>query len=71
MKYILDTNVISDMLNQQTSVIQRVEQALLQDTLYLCQPVYFELRRGLLWKQASRGTVVGDSGERRQATERY
>ncbi|MDQ7027692.1 MAG: PIN domain-containing protein [Anaerolineae bacterium] len=51
--YIIDTNVIADLIKKDTDVIQQIRhhQA---DVLCLCQPVDYEVRRGLLHKQAQR-----------------
>jgi len=48
--YILDTNVISDLLKQNANVHARLRDSLRQgNTLCICQPVYYEVLRGLLW----------------------
>jgi predicted nucleic acid-binding protein len=49
--YLLDTNVLSDLTRGEATVLNRlrIHRA---DTVYLCQPVYFESLRGLLWKNA-------------------
>jgi predicted nucleic acid-binding protein len=52
MKYILDTNVISDLIIARPEATTRLEQHR-RDQVYLCPPVYYESRRGLLWKQAT------------------
>jgi len=59
MNYVLDTNVISDLLKRHLQVTQRVEASLKRgDFLYLCQPVYYEVLRGLLWKKAASQLTV-------------
>jgi tRNA(fMet)-specific endonuclease VapC len=49
--YIVDTNLVSDFIKGQPSVINKIRQHK-SDLLYLCQVVDFELRRGFLYKQA-------------------
>lgn len=49
--YVLDTNVISDLIRGDSSVLAHLRTHS-TDTIYLCQPVYFKSLRGLLWKQA-------------------
>lgn len=52
--YILDTNVISDWLKAHPAVTDKFEAAVASgDTLYLCQPVHYEVIRGLNWKKAT------------------
>jgi predicted nucleic acid-binding protein len=49
MNYLLDTNVIADLLRHKTGATKRVERHIQEgDTLHLCQPVYYEAWRGLL-----------------------
>lgn len=50
-RYVLDTNVISDLTRGEPDVLAHLRMHT-ADTLYLCQPVYFEVLRGLLWKNA-------------------
>jgi predicted nucleic acid-binding protein len=51
--YLLDTNVVSDMLVVQSSVTRNVIQHHKQnDILMICRPVYYELLRGLFWRNA-------------------
>jgi len=53
--YILDSNVISDVLRKRSSVLEWLQIRSLQDNpLCLCQPVYYEVQRGLLQIGASR-----------------
>lgn len=52
MIYLLDTNVISDWIVGLPIVTQHIVEKLRQrHTLALCPPVYYEVRRGLLWKR--------------------
>ena len=51
MKYILDTNIITALIKGEASILAELE-AHRSDGVYLCQPVYFESMRGLLWKKA-------------------
>lgn len=51
--YLLDTNVISDMIASQPTVIRRVAERLAAgDPLGLCRPVHYEILRGLFWRNA-------------------
>lgn len=55
MIYLLDTNVIADRMRAVESVSQRLTQAIRNgQSVYLCQPVIFETRRGLLKVNATR-----------------
>jgi predicted nucleic acid-binding protein len=49
--YLLDTTIISALLKNNQTVFNAVERHK-DDTLSLCPPVHFEVRRGLLWKNA-------------------
>jgi predicted nucleic acid-binding protein len=49
--YIVDTNLVTDIIKGQSSVINKIRQRK-TDLLYLCQVVDFEIRRGFLHKQA-------------------
>ena len=51
MIYLLDTTIISALLKNSETVITALERYK-DDTLSLCPPVHFEVRRGLLWKDA-------------------
>jgi predicted nucleic acid-binding protein len=55
MIFLLDTNAVSDWLSPVPHVIAgRIEQRLKQgERVAICQPVYYELARGLLWRQAT------------------
>lgn len=51
--YILDTNVIGDRMKAVQPVSQLlIDKASEGHTIYLCQPVYYEVRRGLLKTKA-------------------
>jgi predicted nucleic acid-binding protein len=52
MIYVLDTNVISDAMHNQTAVRTHIH-ANQAATIYLCAPVDYEIRRGLLRKRAT------------------
>lgn len=55
MIYLLDTNTISDWINLDYDVTSKIEEYLFRgDRLLLCQPVYYELRRGFLWRNNTR-----------------
>ena len=51
MIYLLDTTIISALLRNNQTVFDAVEHHK-DDILSLCPPVHFEVRRGLLWKDA-------------------
>jgi tRNA(fMet)-specific endonuclease VapC len=52
--YILDTNVISDLLKRNVNVEAHLHAVLSSgDIAYICQPVYYEILRGLLWAGAT------------------
>ena len=49
MIYLLDTNVISDLLIKHAQITQQIEQHKINnDQLIVCQPVFYELMRGLI-----------------------
>jgi predicted nucleic acid-binding protein len=50
--YVVDTNLVSDFIKGRSSVVSKINQAK-SDTLFLCQVVDYELRRGFLYKQAN------------------
>lgn len=55
MIYLLDTNTISDWMEFHSIVSQQIEAKLnAGHVLLICDPVHFELRRGLLWKNKTR-----------------
>ena len=48
MKYLLDTNVISDFMRQDKNVVQNMEKALANGVeIYICSVVQYEIVRGL------------------------
>lgn len=52
--YLLDTNVISDLLKRNPVVYSHLQAARAGgDILSICQPVYYEIIRGLIWAGAS------------------
>lgn len=52
--WVLDTNVISDRIDLREPVTRHLNNALLQsEPLVLCQPVYYEVERGLIKKGAT------------------
>ena len=54
MLYLLDTNTVSDILAGHINVSRRMKDHLVSDDLLgLCRPVYFELLRGLIWRNSS------------------
>jgi predicted nucleic acid-binding protein len=53
--YILDTNAVADYINEFVPTITRIKQAIREDhLLILCQPVRYEVMRGLLKVGATR-----------------
>lgn len=52
MIYIFDTNAITDMMNAHAAVVAQVRAHQQEHILALCQPVDYELQRGLLWRTA-------------------
>jgi tRNA(fMet)-specific endonuclease VapC len=59
LSYLLDTNAIADYINNVTSVRERIYAARQnQDHFYLCQPVYYEVLRGLLRTNANRKLTI-------------
>lgn len=54
-RFILDTNIVTGILRRDVRVISRLEGASRTNAeIYLCPVVYYEVRRGLLAKQALR-----------------
>jgi predicted nucleic acid-binding protein len=52
--YLLDTNAISDVIKRFKPVHEKFENAVANDLrLILCQPVHYEVVRGLLWINAT------------------
>ena len=59
MIYLLDTNVISDLLVKHSIVTQQVEEHKVQNNqLIVCQPVYYELMRGLIRTQSTKKLTI-------------
>jgi predicted nucleic acid-binding protein len=58
--YLLDTNAVSDWLSPQPGAIaERIENRLATgDRIIVCQPVYYELVRGLIWRKADRKLAI-------------
>ncbi|MDQ7027151.1 MAG: PIN domain-containing protein [Anaerolineae bacterium] len=55
LSYILDTNVVADYINQIEVTTSRTKQAIRGGhILYLCQPVHYEIMRGLFKVNAAR-----------------
>ncbi len=53
MIYLLDTNLLSDLIAGRENVSQKFRTLVEQDeTLCLCQPVFYELRRGIFWRNS-------------------
>jgi predicted nucleic acid-binding protein len=54
-RFVLDSNIISRTLRQDRRAVSRLAEAATSNaTIYLCPVVYFEVRRGLLERAASR-----------------
>ena len=54
MIYLLDTNAISDLVVNQPEVTRNTAEHLVAgDKLGLCHIVYYELLRGLIWRNAT------------------
>lgn len=52
--YLIDTNTISDVIKRFKPVREKFENALANDLrLILCQPVHYEVVRGMLWIEAA------------------
>lgn len=57
MTYLLDTNIISLLLRRHATVIQRTEAALVANATIILSPiVYYEVKRGLLKRDAKKQT---------------
>lgn len=52
MIYIFDTTAITDLIREHPQVVERVRMQQSSHVLGLCQPVDYEVMRGLLWKTA-------------------
>src|SRR5260221_12926973 len=54
MIYLLDANAVSDMITYHPQVSHHIAQSLAAlSTLGLCKPIYYEILRGLYWRNAS------------------
>jgi len=52
-RYVLDTNIITALLRGDVSVVQNIAIAARENAeLYLCPVVFYEIRRGLLYRDA-------------------
>jgi len=52
--YLLDTNAVSDLIANQSSVIRHLAEHLAtDDQVGLCRPVHYEILRGLFWRGAT------------------
>lgn len=59
MIYLLDANVISDLVTAQPEVVEHLEEAILRgDTVGICHPIYYEILRGLLWRPSKRKMYI-------------
>jgi len=57
--YLLDTNTVSDLILNNPMVIRQVEEHRLNhQTMAICQPVYYELFRGLIRTKATTKMTV-------------
>jgi predicted nucleic acid-binding protein len=60
--YLLDNNVISDLIMRSPAVRSHVAAHLAAgDSLGLCYPIYYELLRGLFWRNATSKLAVFNS----------
>ena len=53
MIYVFDTNAVTDLMRAHPGMVARVRAHQRDDILCLCQPVDYEIQRGLLWKTAA------------------
>lgn len=61
MIYLLDTNVIADLTAGIATVFRQFDRALESgDTVSLCLPVLYEVRRGFLWRRSPTKSRVFD-----------
>ncbi len=59
LSYILDTNILADCINERLDVQERLYVARQKtEWIYICQPVHFEIMRGLLRINATRKKAV-------------
>ncbi len=57
MIYLLDTNIVSDLMGAHVQVRRRAAAAINDShQLAICRPVYYEVLRGLLWRKATAQT---------------
>jgi tRNA(fMet)-specific endonuclease VapC len=53
--YLLDTNAISDLIVEHSGIVRQVEvHRINRDVMAVCQPVYYELLRGLIRTKATK-----------------
>jgi len=52
MIYLFDTNAITDLLRAHPEMVERVREHQDAHTLCLCQPIDYEIQRGLRWRAA-------------------
>ena len=63
MIYLLDTNAISDMMVRHANVVQQFKRHdAAGDIIGFCSPVAYELRRGLLWRNATQQLARLENG---------
>ena len=56
--YLLDTNIIAETFDRESAANQQIRRALMNgDAIALCQPVHYEVLRGLLHVDAKRKLV--------------
>ncbi|MBK8022738.1 MAG: PIN domain-containing protein [Chloroflexi bacterium] len=53
MIYLFDTNAIADLMNDHPAMVAQVRAHQREDVLGLCQPVDYEVWRGLRWRTAA------------------
>ena len=53
MIYMFDTNAVTDLMRSNPIMVTRVRAAQNDHILCLCQPVDYEIERGMLWKAAT------------------
>ncbi|MEO8612523.1 MAG: PIN domain-containing protein [Chloroflexota bacterium] len=59
MIYVLDTNTISDLIEGHQQVISHLSGCITRgDTIHLCQPVFYEVMRGLFWRNLRKKQVI-------------
>ncbi|MBZ0320991.1 MAG: PIN domain-containing protein [Anaerolineae bacterium] len=66
MKYLLDTNIVTYLIERHPQVWKNYREAELRgDTLLLCQPVIYEIERGLRWRGAAKKLATFRNSARR------